>query len=60
MHVSYIWFKSGYVLPPHSHDGDCLYYILAGSLLNFTGDKVKVFGGVSGATRKTMSRSASK
>ena len=28
----HIWFKSGYVLPPHSHDGDCLYYVLAGSL----------------------------
>ncbi len=28
----YLWFKSGYVLPPHSHDGDCLYYILAGCL----------------------------
>ncbi|PPE74420.1 hypothetical protein C3942_06540 [Solimonas fluminis] len=28
----YLWFKSGYVLPPHRHDGDCLYYILAGSL----------------------------
>lgn len=28
----YIWFKSGYVLPPHSHDVDCVYYVLAGEL----------------------------
>jgi quercetin dioxygenase-like cupin family protein len=27
-----IWFKSGYVLPPHSHDVDCLYYVIAGEL----------------------------
>lgn len=26
------WFKSGYLLPPHSHDGDCLYYVVAGEL----------------------------
>lgn len=24
------WFKSGYVLPRHSHSADCLYYVLAG------------------------------
>jgi len=28
----HLWFKSGYVLLPHSHDCDCLYYVLAGSL----------------------------
>lgn len=28
----YAWFKSGYPLPRHSHNSDCLYYILAGSL----------------------------
>jgi hypothetical protein len=28
----YIWFKSGYVLPPHSHNCDCLYYVLGGEL----------------------------
>ncbi len=28
----HLWFKSGYVLPPHSHDGDCLYYVLGGEL----------------------------
>lgn len=30
--LSYAWFKSGYPLPRHTHDADCLYYILAGSL----------------------------
>lgn len=24
------WFKSGYVLPRHSHSADCVYYVLAG------------------------------
>src|SRR5262249_12466169 len=27
-----VWFKSGYPLPLHSHSGDCLYYIRAGSI----------------------------
>jgi quercetin dioxygenase-like cupin family protein len=27
-----VWFKSGFILPRHSHDCDCLYYITAGSL----------------------------
>ena len=27
-----VWFKSGYPLPLHSHSGDCLYFILAGSI----------------------------
>jgi hypothetical protein len=26
------WFKAGYPLALHSHDSDCLYYIVAGSL----------------------------
>jgi quercetin dioxygenase-like cupin family protein len=26
------WFKSGYMLPPHSHSTDCLYYVVAGEL----------------------------
>lgn len=30
--LTYVWFKSGYPLPLHSHRSDCLYYILAGSL----------------------------
>jgi len=30
--VTYAWFKSGYPLPLHSHEADCLYYITGGSL----------------------------
>lgn len=30
--LAYAWFRSGFPLPRHSHDVDCLYYILAGSL----------------------------
>jgi mannose-6-phosphate isomerase-like protein (cupin superfamily) len=26
------WFKSGYPLPLHSHDADCMYYVIAGSI----------------------------
>lgn len=26
------WFKSGFPLPRHTHNSDCLYYVLAGSL----------------------------
>lgn len=33
MSLAYAWFKSGYVLPRHSHDSDCLYYVVAGSLI---------------------------
>jgi len=32
MHVSYAWFKSGFPLPLHSHDADCFYHIIAGSM----------------------------
>ena len=32
MSLTHVWFKSGFPLPRHSHDTDCLYYILAGSL----------------------------
>jgi hypothetical protein len=28
----HVWFKKDYPLPRHSHDADCLYYIIAGSL----------------------------
>src|SRR5690606_20778947 len=28
----YAWFKSGYPLPLHSHNADCLYYIISGSI----------------------------
>lgn len=30
--LTHAWFRSGFPLPRHSHDVDCLYYILAGSL----------------------------
>jgi hypothetical protein len=30
--VTHVWFKADYPLPLHSHDADCLYYIVAGSL----------------------------
>jgi quercetin dioxygenase-like cupin family protein len=32
MSLVYAWFKSGYVLPFHTHDTDCLYYVIAGEL----------------------------
>jgi mannose-6-phosphate isomerase-like protein (cupin superfamily) len=32
MHVSYVWFKSGYPLPIHSHDTNCYYLVIAGSM----------------------------
>lgn len=32
MSIIHIWFKRSYPLPRHSHDTDCLYYIIAGSL----------------------------
>lgn len=30
--LTYVWFKKDYPLPLHSHDADCLYYIIAGSI----------------------------
>jgi hypothetical protein len=32
MSLTYCWFKSGFPLPLHSHNADCLYFIVAGSL----------------------------
>ncbi len=32
MSLLHAWFKSGYVLPFHSHSVDCLYYVLGGEL----------------------------
>jgi mannose-6-phosphate isomerase-like protein (cupin superfamily) len=32
LHVSYVWFKSGYPLPLHSHDIDCYYLVIAGAM----------------------------
>ncbi len=30
--LTHVWFKEGYPLPLHSHDVDCLYYIIAGTI----------------------------
>jgi quercetin dioxygenase-like cupin family protein len=27
----YLWFKANYLLPRHSHDVDCMYYVISGS-----------------------------
>lgn len=32
MSLARLWFKSGFPLPLHTHDSDCLYYIIAGSI----------------------------
>jgi len=32
MSLYYAWFKSGFPLPLHSHNADCLYYIISGTL----------------------------
>jgi quercetin dioxygenase-like cupin family protein len=32
MSLYHAWFRSGYVLPFHSHNTDCLYYVVAGEL----------------------------
>lgn len=30
--LNYVWLKSGFPLPHHAHDTDCLYYIIAGTV----------------------------
>lgn len=30
--ITYAWFKKSYPLARHSHDADCMYYVVAGSL----------------------------
>ncbi len=30
--LTYAWFKSGFPLPLHTHNVDCLYYVVAGNL----------------------------
>jgi mannose-6-phosphate isomerase-like protein (cupin superfamily) len=50
LHVSYAWFKSGFPLPLHSHDRDCYYLVIAGSMKVGTetlgkGDGVFIPGG---------------
>lgn len=32
MSLTYVWFKSGFPLPHHSHDADCVYFIISGSV----------------------------
>jgi quercetin dioxygenase-like cupin family protein len=32
MSLSYVWLKSGFIHPRHSHNTDCLYYVLGGEL----------------------------
>lgn len=29
--LTYAWFKADYLLPQHSHDSDCLYYVISGT-----------------------------
>jgi quercetin dioxygenase-like cupin family protein len=28
--IGYVWFKANFVLPRHSHDADCAYYVISG------------------------------
>jgi quercetin dioxygenase-like cupin family protein len=28
----HVWFKAGYPLPRHSHDADCMYYVISGEV----------------------------
>lgn len=30
--LAHVWFKGGFPLPRHSHDVDCMYYVIAGRL----------------------------
>ena len=30
--LTHAWFKADYVLPRHSHSGDCMYYVVSGEL----------------------------
>ena len=32
LHITQAWFKSGFPLPLHSHDADCFYHVMAGSM----------------------------
>lgn len=38
MSLLHLWFKSGFALPRHSHDTDCVYFVLAGGLRVGTND----------------------
>ena len=30
--LTHVWFKEGYQLPLHSHNADCMYFIISGSI----------------------------
>jgi hypothetical protein len=30
--LTYAWFKGNYALPPHTHNTDCLYYVISGQI----------------------------
>ena len=30
MSIGYVWFKANYLLPRHSHNADCAYYVISG------------------------------
>ena len=30
--LTHVWFKEGYQLPLHSHNADCMYYIISGTI----------------------------
>ena len=32
MSLVHIWYKSGFLLPQHRHDADCVYYVIAGEI----------------------------
>jgi hypothetical protein len=32
MSLIHIWYKSGFVLPQHKHNADCVYYVVAGEI----------------------------
>jgi mannose-6-phosphate isomerase-like protein (cupin superfamily) len=32
MSLVHIWYKSGFVLPRHRHNADCVYYVIAGEI----------------------------
>lgn len=42
LNLTYVWFKPHHKVPRHSHDADCLYYIISGSL--FLGNQELVSG----------------
>jgi hypothetical protein len=32
MSLVHIWYKSGFILPQHKHNADCVYYVIAGEI----------------------------